>query len=1047
MQSITCVTVLVLLASASAHAKTERGLYTAERVEVMRENLAEHEWARAIRDAAVARADKLVGTPMEELAAWVPDPRIPSAAYVHETGCPNCGLECRKFGNYPWIISGDKPWKVECPNCHNVYPSNDFQEYLETALEATPERVWDETGTRTTPKIPRLEGDRSLLTGEFADDGYGWTSPDHDQKYWFVAWYNKWMITRRLLPAITDLSEAYLYTDEPKYAEKCAVLLWQLAEYYPDYDYTNKSRYGTEVNSAYYGRLQYHTWECFTVDVCVRAYDAIFPALVDGVAAEAAPGLEEFAGKGLEEIRGLIEEQLLRNMAWEIVNETRVIAGNYGMHQKGLLEIAAVLKGTPGDPSSEQMVDWILNNEEYSLYTFMPLYDALYNLIYRDGVPFESPGYSLHWVEDLSVIADLLKLNGVDVYQEPRFRKLYDWTIQMITAGNFTPALGDSGNMSNRGTILRESVFLAGFRAYGDPIYAKALMRVNANAGNDLFEEPIGDALKAAAAEYEGELGYDDQHLAGYGLATLQSGGQDDPFAVGLFYGRFVGHSKRDKMHLDIFAENCSMIPNFGYPETANSNDPRRAGFFWNTVSHNTVVVDESMQADGRGRCLAYDVGDGFQYVEARNDDVYPQCDEYRRSVATVDVADARYVIDIFRVKGGEQHDWIVYGSHADLASNLELSEPRAGTLAGEDVDYGHFYDDEVLGAAKYGTVGYFGYRGSGYQFLKSPREAELTPGGHVKWDFITSGDRALSQMQGNEGAFLKAHLIGEGERVIACDGVPQQNQSGTPETVKFVVRRRVGEDLNSTFGTVFEPGAGETIIQSVERLRVGGENLVALMITLADGARHYYFNATEPVAEVRTGPVRFSGTVGFVATDADGEVTTGYARNGSKLAIGEWQLESEAPTRATVTACDYGANTIALDQPVGAAVGTTAIVDSGAYGASFVVTEISDGNVIHFGDQHPAMARAAIVKADPETRTLASSTLMNFALPGLHVVNEAMEAIGQVESMTGGIVVDREFEAEQFADTNGDGLVHAYLMEYGPGDAVELPTSARYVR
>jgi hypothetical protein len=58
------------------------------------------------------------------------------------------------------------------------------------------------------------------------------------------------MISRRLLPAITDLSEAYLYTDDPKYAEKCAVLLWQLAEYYPDYDYTNKSRYGTEVNSA-----------------------------------------------------------------------------------------------------------------------------------------------------------------------------------------------------------------------------------------------------------------------------------------------------------------------------------------------------------------------------------------------------------------------------------------------------------------------------------------------------------------------------------------------------------------------------------------------------------------------------------------------------------------------------------------------------------------------------------------------------------------------------------------------------------------------------
>ena len=136
-----------------------------------------------------------------------------------------------------------------------MYPSNDFQAFLDSDFR-----------------------DRSVLTGDHAHDGYGWKSPDREPKYRFVAWYNKWMISRRLLPGITDLSEAYLYTDDPRYAGKCAVLLRQLARYYPDYDCVNQSRYGIESDRTHYRKLQYYTWECLAVDVCARAYDAVFPA-------------------------------------------------------------------------------------------------------------------------------------------------------------------------------------------------------------------------------------------------------------------------------------------------------------------------------------------------------------------------------------------------------------------------------------------------------------------------------------------------------------------------------------------------------------------------------------------------------------------------------------------------------------------------------------------------------------------------------------------------------------------------------------------------
>jgi len=1018
--------VLMTAASLSARAKTGRTFFTADQVRNIRENIRDHEWARKIRAAAVAAAARTVDKPYSELAGYVPDPRIPRAAYVHETGCPNCGLGVRKFGNYAWRISEDKPYKVECPNCKSVYPSNDFQAFVDSGFK-----------------------DRSLLTGDHPDDGWGWASPkDAKHKYWFVAWYNHWMTNRRLLPAIRRLSEAYLYTDDPKYARKCAVMLWQLAAYYPDYDYANQSRRGLEFDRSYYGRLLYYTWETFTVQVCSKAYDAIFPGLL-----EPCPELEGFTGQSLAEVRSLIEEQLLRSMAREIVNETHYIGGNYGMHQVGLLQIAAALKDTPGSPSSEDMVRWILDNEEYNIYIYMPIYDALHNLVYRDGVPFESPGYNLSWVTNLTVIADLLRVNGVDVSENPRFRKLYDWTIRMVCAGDFTPSLGDSGNISSRGRMWREAVFLSAYRTYKDPLYAKALLSLNPNAGRDIAAAPIAEELKRAAAALETAPGYASQHLAGYGLATLQNGNPAHPIAASLFYGQFMGHSHHDKMHLDIFAENASLVPDFGYPETANSNDPRRAGFFAHTVSHNTVMVDMANQAAGRGRCLAYDAGPGCQYVDARNDNVYPQCQTYRRSVAMVSPApDRSFLVDVFRVRGGRQHDWLVHGTHADFESSLPLSAPRQGTLAGPEVKYGFYYDDELLGKAAYGSVNYWRYKGSAFQFLYNVQEAALAPGASATWRVITGGDRACPLIRGAEGAFLKTHLIGEAEHVFACDGKPQQNRRGMPEQVKFLVRRRTGEDLASTFVTVFEPGAGSEWIKGVTRLPTPGEDSVALRLDLHSGATYYYFNAVSPIAETEfDGGVRFAGCVGCLGVDARGAVEQAYLYNATLLARGDWRMTAPGPVRTTIASCDYRQNAVTLSDPIPDGrqfVGATAVIDSGRYGSAFVVKGVAGERKLLFGDQDPIVGRAAVKSVKAEAGELTTPTMMYFVQPDMHVVNEAMAPVGRVESFSRPrLRLTGPCDASRVTDGDGDGATRVYVMEFGPGDRVTLCTSVRYAR
>jgi len=1026
-----CLLIALLLALAvlPAEAKTERTLFTPDRIANALENIQKYDWAKKTRDATVSGADKFAAVPYDQLARYIPDPRIPRSVYVHETGCPNCGLEIRKHGTYAWIISEDAPYKVKCPNCGKVYPDSDYQAFIDTDFK-----------------------DRSVLKGEIVDDGWGWTSPQYGprQKYWFVGYYNHWMSQRHVHRPMWDLSEAYMYTGDPRYARACAVLLWQLAKYYPGYDYAKQSRRGLELDPSYHGRLFYYTWECYTMQTCAKAYDAIFPALL-----EPCPELEQLTGQSMGDIRHLIEEQLLRSQAREVVNETGYICGNWGMHQVGLLQVAAVLKDTPGTPSSEEMIDWVLNSTDYRLPSFMPIYDALYNLVYRDGNPHEAPGgYNREHVETLTQLAQLLRLSGVDVTKIPRFRKLYDWGVQMRCAGNFSPALGDAGYISNRAMTWQKREYLFAYQTYRDPVYAAFFLNMFPDGGQDIFEPCMTDEMKAAAAQLKTPLGYESQHMPGYGLAILQNGNPQRPVAGSLFYGRFIGHSHRDKMQLDIFAENCSMIPDLGAPETANSNDPRRAGFFFHNVAHNTVMVDQSIQTNGRGRCLAYDAGPVCQYVEAQNDSVYPQCHMYRRSVAMIEVSPGQsYFIDIFRVQGGTQHDWLVHGTNADFASNLALTEPRKeGTLAGPDVKFGHYYDDERLGAAPYGSVSYFGYKGSGFQFLYNVQEANLAPGAYGKWSIITRGDRAVGMVTGSDGAYIKAFLVGDDERTIVCDGKPQQNRRDTPESVKFLIRRRTGDNLASTFTTVFEPGAGEEFIKSVTPVATGNDDLVALKIELTSGATHYYFNATEPVqeAEIADG-IRFAGQVGYLGLDAQGEVQNAYLHNATRLARGDWKLDGDAPATTTIASCDYRANTVTLADPVLAGrdlPGATVIMNTGGYGSAFVVKGVDADSKLLFGDQEPICSRACVKQIKAADRQLVTPTEMCLAQPAMHVVNEAFEPVAKLLALDGGILtLDRDFTAAQFPDADGDGAIRAYIMEFGPGDTVLVPSSIRYQR
>ncbi len=1003
----------------TAWAKTGRNIYTAAKLACMADNVARYEWAQKERARILKAADLWAAYDDARLRELVPPPQVPRSGRVSINECPVHGQEVLKVASmYGWKMDFEHPYKVVCPVGGESYPSNDFAAYLKGGMQ-----------------------DKSLLTGQYVDDGWGYKqSPDDKFAHWFVAYYAHWMVRNWLHPALANLSQAYLITGEAKYAHKCALLLWQLAIYYPDYQYEKQSSYGKEVDSSYKGRLLYHTWETWTVEQAAMAYDAIFPALAGDAE------LQRLAGLDAAGLQRHIEDRMLRVMADDIIGGSHRIQGNWGMHQQAALLVALALDTTTGQPTSQQIVDWVLNNRAPSAtYTDTGFHDMLVNLLHRDGIAFESPSYNCGWMVDLAAIADLLIANGVDLWQEPRLRSVYTAPIATLVLGRHTTPLGDSNNMFSGGLGTSAPYLERAWAHMRSPVQAKAMVQTGGTTefNRDLFRTPVGDEIIKQAAATPEDVGVTSSLLPGLGFLTLQTGAAGQRFGLSLYYGYYVGHSHFDLLNLDLYGYGQPLTPDLGYPETADTYDPRRFGFLAHTVVHNTCMVDATRSEVGRGQLVAFHPGTFAQLAEVTDVAAYPgKVRDYRRTVFLVEAdAEHAYTVDVFRVDGGKQHDWLVHGTEAEFSASLPLSAPREkGTLAGPDVPYGIFYDDEKCKDGKYGHY-YYNYKGSAFQWLQHVRQATQQAGpGAAPWvQWKMNRDPRLFPREAVRGATLRSHLVPQDETVFACEGTPQRRPQ-FPDKLTWVVRRRTGDGLKSAFVTLHESFVGEPYITSVKRLTVQPDDgAVAIEVRMGE-RRHVLFSATDLQREyVVAGTLHVQGRAACLAFDAAGKPVAARLCDGQLLTVGETKLTGRGLRQATITSVDYARGSVTLDQPClsAADAGRWVPVRSAGHEASVRIEKVLGPNQFSCAGQDLRTGRGMIVSA--EGATVGTNAPLYFAEPGMTVVDETGKPLARVKQAQGlKVECDRPLPAT-LPDTDRDGVGRFTIMAIGAGDAVTI--------
>lgn len=668
--------------------KTKSMIYSASDIQTALDNIQHYDKALAIKKNILKDADIWLNWNDADIRFIMSDARVPRGFDLNPLGCPVHGDTIfKKEGTYPWIIDPHIPFKVKCPVGGEIYPSNDYAAYYKSGF--TDKKDWK---------------------GNYTDNGWGWVAPN-GERYWFVAYANHWIWKSHIEPAIVNLGRAYLLTGDKRYAHKVAVMLGRLAEIYPSMDHAHQSRYGyilKQQGRLYNGKIFNLIWETSFIQGAAEAYDATWNTI------DSDSILQNDHGKSGKDLRAFIEANVLED-ALDGYLEFK-IQGNYGMHQSALLYVLLARQFMDTDKYIHMIVD-----EPGVSRVQTGIRYALYNMIFRDGTPLESPHYNILTVDKLATLGALLKRTGNNIFTDLRMRLLFESPMEMVVTKKYTPDIGDSGNTLGGISGLNSNAYQIGYESYTLPEILNWLQFMHKTGDNsfDSYESLFRTVITDSVVEKAGiSLPPRQSRLfAGYGMGILNN--HKDNTGIAVNYGYKGTHYHWDFLNVELFANGQKMMPDLGYPDAMNEFVKEVYTWSTNTISHNTVVVDAQRQDINKNGVLHHFSNGNFARSIDASARPYKQVSEYRRNIIMVDAdSNSSYFVDFFRVQGGKQHDYALHGPPGKEHSiSGEWGEIQAGTFAGADVEVGKIYDDEHLGVKGY-QGSYGGYKGSGYQHL-----------------------------------------------------------------------------------------------------------------------------------------------------------------------------------------------------------------------------------------------------------------------------------------------------------------------------------------
>jgi hypothetical protein len=425
-----------------------------------------------------------------------------------------------------------------------------------------------------------------------------------------------------LANAARDNALTYRFTGLKKYAQSAADILLAYADVYLTYPLKDKDNRIT----ASAGRVSAQTLdEANWLIPIVWAYDLI----ADSGVLDAAQ-------------RTRIEQQLLRAAAGVIQNNDAKTSNWQSWHNAAIGAVGFAL-------SDKTLIAKAIDGP--SGFRFQ-----MKNSVLPDGPWFEGAwGYHFYALEPHIYLAEMAARNGTDLYLEDGLRRMFDAPMVSTLPDLTLPAFNDSNAIN---LISEDSLYEVAWKRYRDPLYL-AVLGQRSRGRNALF---WGDAAldRGNSAQLGSVL------LPDSGNAFLRN--RENDFAVAFKFGPHGGgHGHYDKLNFVSYALGGGMGID---PGTQSYAAPTHNTWDKVTLAHNTVVVDETTQAEATGVLKAFIDLPSFHLAVASAGNVYPAVELERMLLLTPD-----YLLDIFDAKSSgmldHKFDWIYHNPGA-----VTLSEP-----------------------------------------------------------------------------------------------------------------------------------------------------------------------------------------------------------------------------------------------------------------------------------------------------------------------------------------------------------------------------------
>jgi len=302
-----------------------------------------------------------------------------------------------------------------------------------------------------------------------------------------------------------------------------------------------------------------------------------------------------------------------------------------------------------------------------------------------DGFWYEgSVHYHFYALEGIIGLAEAAQRNGYEPYAMPSLRGAFDFPLAYADAAGNLPAFND-GPPASLYEPWRARMYEIGYTRYADPRYAALLAKVGRGSSIHglVYGVPVLPETDPFAPGQTASV-----LLADRTVPVLRAGTGDRRLQLAVNGMSYVGaHTQPSQLEIELSTGATRLVP---APASIKYADPLHAGWYRQTVSHSTVVVNGKSQERGRPVDLGtFYAGALFQVARLRTTSAYPGALLDRTSIL-LDVG----MIDVFTVRAAPDStiDWVLHhAGHltAELASLPRRAPPLPGYQELDDVQEG----------------------------------------------------------------------------------------------------------------------------------------------------------------------------------------------------------------------------------------------------------------------------------------------------------------------------------------------------------------------